>query len=112
MPENSDYYWEDYGSWYKKGYSDTLKWFVFDDRKMYRPKEEVSVKGYIRKITAGKLGDVEGLGDAAAGVTWSVKDPRNNEIASGKTDQDQGPGGTLLPHAACLADCEAGPHPS
>ena len=26
---------------------------------MYKPKEEVAVKGYIRKITGGKLGDVE-----------------------------------------------------
>ena len=50
---------------------------------MYRPKEEVAVKGYIRKITGGKLGDVEGLGDAASGLTYSVKDARNNEIAKG-----------------------------
>ena len=28
---------------------------------MYKPKEEVSVKGYFRTITGGKLGDVEGL---------------------------------------------------
>ncbi len=34
-------------------------------------------------MTGGKLGDVEGLGDAASGLTWSVKDPRNNEIAKG-----------------------------
>ncbi|HJS52550.1 MAG TPA: alpha-2-macroglobulin family protein, partial [Pyrinomonadaceae bacterium] len=83
LPENTEYYWQDTGNWYKKGYSDSLRWFVFDDRKMYKPKEEVSVKGYIRKLTGGKLGDVEGLGDAASGLTWSVKDPRNNEIAKG-----------------------------
>lgn len=83
LPENSDYYWQDTGSWYKKAESDSLRWFVFDDRSMYRPKEEVAVKGYLRRITAGKLGDVEGLGDAASGLTWSVKDARNNEIASG-----------------------------
>lgn len=83
LPENSDYYWQDHGSWYRRSQPDSLRWFVFDDRKMYRPKEEVSVKGYIRRIGAGKLGDVEGLGDAVSGLTWSVKDPRNNEIASG-----------------------------
>ncbi len=83
LPENTEYYWQDSGSWYKKSESDSLRWFVFDDRKLYKPKEEVSVKGYIRKITAGKLGDVEGLGDAANGITYSVKDPRNNEIAKG-----------------------------
>ncbi len=83
LPENADYYWQDVGNWYKKGESDYLRWFVFDDRKMYKPKEEVAVKGYIRKVTGGKLGDVEGLGDAASGLAYSVKDPRNNEIAKG-----------------------------
>ena len=83
LPENTDYYWQDSGNWYKKGQSDTLRWFVFDDRKMYKPKEEVSVKGYIRLVTAGKLGDVEGLGDRANGLNWSAKDPRGNEIAKG-----------------------------
>ena len=83
LPENTDYYWQDGGNWYRKSSYDQLRWFVFDDRKMYKPKEEVSVKGYIRRITGGKLGDVEGLGDAASGLTWSVKDPRNNEIAKG-----------------------------
>ncbi|HTK26585.1 MAG TPA: MG2 domain-containing protein, partial [Pyrinomonadaceae bacterium] len=83
LPENSDYYWADSGNWYKKAENDYLRWFVFDDRKMYRPNEEVSVKGYIRKVTAGKLGDIEGLADAAHGFTYSVKDSRDNEIAKG-----------------------------
>lgn len=83
LPENTEYYWQDNGNWYRKSQSDALRWFVFDDRKMYKPKEEVAVKGYIRKITAGKLGDVEGLGDAASGLNWSAKDPQNNEIAKG-----------------------------
>lgn len=85
LPENTDYYWQDYGTWHKKGESDVARWFVFDDRKMYRPKEEVAVKGYIRKTTAGKLGDVEALGDTPGGqLTYSVKDSRNNEIVKGE----------------------------
>ncbi|MGH9947190.1 MAG: alpha-2-macroglobulin family protein, partial [Pyrinomonadaceae bacterium] len=83
LPENADYYWQDNGNWYKKPDHDSLRWFVFDDRKLYKPKEEVAVKGYIRKVTGGKLGDIEGLGDSASGFTWSAKDPRNNEIAKG-----------------------------
>ncbi|MDQ6785373.1 MAG: MG2 domain-containing protein, partial [Acidobacteriota bacterium] len=83
LPENADYYWNESGNWYKKPNPDNLRWFVFDDRKMYRPKEEVSVKGYIRKITGGKFGDVEPLNDAASGLTYSVKDSRNNEIGKG-----------------------------
>ena len=83
LPENADYYWQQSGNWFKKAQPDYLRWFVFDDRKMYKPKEEVAVKGYIRKVTGGKLGDVEGLGDGASGVTYSVKDPRSNEIGKG-----------------------------
>ncbi|MEP7213951.1 MAG: alpha-2-macroglobulin family protein [Acidobacteriota bacterium] len=83
LPENAEYYWQENGSWYKKPQPDSLRWFVFDDRKMYKPKEEVAVKGYIRKMTGGKLGDIEGLADSASGLNYSVKDPRNNEIASG-----------------------------
>jgi alpha-2-macroglobulin len=86
LPENSDYFWQVNGSWTKQDFSDRLRWFVFDDRRMYKPKEEVAVKGYIRKVTGGKLGDVEPLGDAASGLTFSVKDPRNNEIAKGTGD--------------------------
>ena len=83
LPENTDYYWQQNGNWYKKSVSDSLRWFVFDDRKMYRPKEEVAVKGYIRVYEGGKLGDIAGLGDKASGLTFSVKDSRDNEIAKG-----------------------------
>lgn len=83
LPENTDYYWQDYGSWYKKPESDSYRWFVFDDRRMYKPKEEVAVKGYVRLQTAGKLGDIQGLGGRELKYAWSAKDPRNNEVAKG-----------------------------
>ncbi|MGB7068434.1 MAG: alpha-2-macroglobulin family protein [Pyrinomonadaceae bacterium] len=83
LPENSDYYWQEAGGWYRKTQGESLQWFVFDDRGMYRPNEEVAVKGYLRKLTTGKFGDIEGLGDAASGITYSVKDARDNEIAKG-----------------------------
>ena len=86
LPENTDYYWQETGGWHKTALSDQLRWFTFDDRKMYRPKEEVSLKGYIRKITAGKFGDVEPLGDAGGAINYSVKDSQNNEIAKGSTN--------------------------
>ncbi len=83
LPENTEYYYQENGSWYRKPNADSLRWFVFDDCKMYRPKEEVNIKGYIRKITGGKFGDVAPLGDAAGGLTYSVKDSRDNEIGKG-----------------------------
>jgi uncharacterized protein YfaS (alpha-2-macroglobulin family) len=84
LPENTDYYWQDYGTWSKSGGADSLRWFVFDDRGMYRPKEEVSVKGYIRIYEAGKFGDIGGLGDKPNNLTFSVKDAQNNEIGKGE----------------------------
>ncbi|HEX8367883.1 MAG TPA: alpha-2-macroglobulin family protein [Pyrinomonadaceae bacterium] len=86
MPEQSDYYWQDYGNWHKKGVADSLRWFVFDDRKMYRPKEEVSVKGYIRVYEGGKFGDIQPLGDKASAVYYTVRDAQNNEVAKGTTN--------------------------
>ncbi|HQU85426.1 MAG TPA: Ig-like domain-containing protein, partial [Pyrinomonadaceae bacterium] len=83
LPENTDYYWQEGGTWVKQGNVDYLRWHIFDDRGMYRPKEEVAVKGYIRKVTAGKFGDVEGLGDSANNFTYKVYDSRNNEIGNG-----------------------------
>ncbi|MDQ3747506.1 MAG: MG2 domain-containing protein [Acidobacteriota bacterium] len=86
LPDNTDYYWQESGSWFKRPLSDGFRWFTFDDRKMYRPKEEVAVKGYIRRITAGKFGDVEPIGDVSGVINFSVKDSRNNEIAKGTTN--------------------------
>ncbi|HZH34830.1 MAG TPA: MG2 domain-containing protein, partial [Pyrinomonadaceae bacterium] len=83
LPENSDYYWQDSGSWFKRNQPDSLRWFVFDDRQMYRPKEEVSVKGYVRVLQGGKFGDVAALADSARGLTYVVRDARGNEITKG-----------------------------
>lgn len=84
MPENSDYYWNDYGNWYKKGYGSDMRWFVFDDRKLYRPKEEVSIKGYMRFAQGGKLTDIEPVGDrAGGGIQWFLSDARGNEVNKG-----------------------------
>lgn len=88
LPENTDNYWQDSSTWYKKADYPTLRWFVFDDRKMYKPKEEVSVKGYLRLITPGTTGDVQSIGDSVRGVTWSAKDSRNNEIAKGTVNMN------------------------
>ncbi len=83
LPENADYYWQEAGNWYKKTMPDTLRWSVFNDRNMYRPKEEVSVKGYIRVYEGGKLGDIQSLGDKASGINYIVYDSRSNQIGKG-----------------------------
>ena len=85
LPESSSSYWSESASWVRKDTKDTLRWFVFNDRGIYRPQEEVSVKGYVRRFGGGKLADIEPLDGAVRTINWAVKDPRDNEIAKGTT---------------------------
>lgn len=82
LRENDDYD-ETVTNWRKEKASDDLRWFVFDDRKIYRPEEQVSIKGYIRKVTDGKLTDIAELDGEIKNVRYVLKDSRNNEIGKG-----------------------------
>ncbi len=82
LPENT-YWWNEGGNWYKKTVQDSLSWFVFDDRKMYKPGEEVHIKGWIRRIGAGKEGDVTGLDGEAKSVNYLLRDSQGNQITIG-----------------------------
>ena len=82
LPENTDGYYGQ-GGWTRKDSVESLRWFVFDDRKMYRPGEEVHVKGWIRRIGEGKAGDVGALNGAASSVAYVVTDSRRNGVAKG-----------------------------
>jgi hypothetical protein len=81
LPQNT-YYWGD-GGWLRRTQSDSLRWYVFDDRGMYRPGEEVHIKGWIRLIGAGTRGDVMSLGVTSASVSYRLRDARGNEIRQG-----------------------------
>jgi uncharacterized protein YfaS (alpha-2-macroglobulin family) len=72
--------------WSNKIAAESLRWFVFDDRKIYRPGETVSIKGYLRRIAAGKLADIGELGDAAKRLKYVLKDSLGNDIYSGNAD--------------------------
>jgi uncharacterized protein YfaS (alpha-2-macroglobulin family) len=82
LPENA-YWWNERGGWFRREAVDSLRWYVFDDRKMYRPGEEVHTKGWIRRIGGGKEGDVGPLGGAASSVSYRLIDSRGNEILNG-----------------------------
>src|SRR5215468_2799650 len=60
---------------------DILSWHVFDDRGMYRPGEEVHIKGWLRNVDNSPKGDVAMTG--ATGVNYSLKDSRGNEVLKG-----------------------------
>jgi uncharacterized protein YfaS (alpha-2-macroglobulin family) len=76
-------YFDEYGNWYKQPREKALGWFVFDDRKLYKPGEEVTLKGWLRTIDYGKWGDVGGIAGAVNNVTYRVVDRTGNEIAKG-----------------------------
>ncbi len=76
-------YFDEYGSWYKQPRDKTIGWFVFDDRKLYKPGEEVSLKGWLRTIDYGKWGDVSGIAGRISTITYRVNDRTGNEIAKG-----------------------------
>jgi alpha-2-macroglobulin len=60
-----------------------LQWYVFDDRGIYRPEEEVHVKGWLREIDWSETGDVDLARGGASRVSYQVTDPRGNELSSG-----------------------------
>jgi alpha-2-macroglobulin len=50
-------------AWSQRQVPDELRWYVFDDRQMYRPGEEVHIKGWLRRIGGKQDGDVGLVGE-------------------------------------------------
>ncbi|WP_394826534.1 alpha-2-macroglobulin family protein [Pendulispora albinea] len=67
---------------------DMVRWFVFDDRRTYKPGEEVRVKGWVRRAGMGKGGDIAFV-DGATHVDWAVRDARGNEFKKGVAPLDK-----------------------
>jgi hypothetical protein len=80
LPESP---WGGSGGFQRQSTSDALIWYVFDDRQMYRPGEEVQLKGWLRRLQGQELGDVAGLADAVQDVSYLLRDPRGNELRRG-----------------------------
>lgn len=75
--------------WTKKAPpGEQLRWFVFDDRKLYKPKEEVRLKGFVRVVNMGSEGGVRLLPDGTNIVSFTVFDPRRNKIGGGTAPVD------------------------
>ncbi len=78
---HSNYVWGD-DPWSSYPPTDSLRWYTFDDRKMYRPGEEVHIKGWLRRIGGRQDGDV-GLPDGVGQVTYQITDATYNAIGNG-----------------------------
>jgi len=73
----------------RPGHADSVRWFVMDDRGMYKPGEELRVKGWVRRALAGRGGDLDQVPNVAGKtVTYKVRDPRYAEIGSGTATVD------------------------
>jgi uncharacterized protein YfaS (alpha-2-macroglobulin family) len=76
--------WSEYGSWSKHSAdAPRLAWYVIDDRKLYKPGEEVALKGWLRMVDSRKHGDVNGLHGEVTGIDYKVYDSRGKQLATG-----------------------------
>ncbi|MBK7195532.1 MAG: Ig-like domain-containing protein [Myxococcales bacterium] len=76
-------YWADEPQWRKQERGDALLWHITDDRQMYRPGEDVHVKGWLRVHQGREGGDVAGIAGQVSSVTYKVIDPVGNELTKG-----------------------------
>ena len=87
VPENRyEYYKTERGwnGWRQRDERAEVRYYVFDDRQMYRPGETVSIKGWMRRIERGPEGDVGLFPEGAApSLDYTVRDWSNNLIGMG-----------------------------
>ncbi|MCD4753926.1 MAG: hypothetical protein K8R40_12715, partial [Anaerolineaceae bacterium] len=83
----SMYAWDD-GGWAPRQVNDSLHWYVFDDRAMYKPGESVHMKGWLRLIGNKQGSDVQLPGNRVNLVRYSATDPQGNEFAVGEVIVD------------------------
>ncbi|MCD4673235.1 MAG: hypothetical protein K8R77_11280 [Anaerolineaceae bacterium] len=84
LPRSESYWGED--TWSPQNIRDSLRWYVFDDRAMYRPGEEIHVKGWMRRIGGTQTGDVELIKESVTQVNYQFIDPQGNELAQGSAE--------------------------
>jgi alpha-2-macroglobulin len=81
LPRQSHWYWSP--PWQASPQSDVLSWLVFDDRGMYRPGEQVRIKGWMRKLELAPRGDLQLLDPKPREVNWLLHDSRGVELGKG-----------------------------
>ena len=92
------------GAWEPLPLLDTARWYVIDDRQLYRPGEDVRMKGWVRRLTRTGDARITRFGGEPT-VRYVARDAFGNEVASGETALD-GAGGfeltVALPVGAAL----------
>src|SRR5262249_37217303 len=86
MPEA----WFGQGTYTKVVPADSMRWLVYDDRGMYKPGEEVRIKGWVRRSGGGRDGDLDAVPNVAGmSVTYQIRDPRYAELGTGSAKLDE-----------------------
>jgi len=94
------------GFWGYPGTGTPLTWYVFEDRGLYKPGEEVRFKGWLRYVGMEKGGDVEAFSGKPGTVDYALTAPNGEEIAKGSLAV--GPSGGFGGVLALPADVELG----
>ena len=88
LPENRYHIYRTergWNGWQRQAETFDIRYYVFDDRRMYRPGETVSIKGWMRQIERDPDGDVglfpEGTADF---IQYRVRDSLDNLIDIGE----------------------------
>lgn len=74
-----------YEGWRAQSYGPESRWYVFDDRGIYKPGETAHITGWIRTVDL-EAGAALGLLPEAAEVTYRVYDPQGNDIGNGTAE--------------------------
>ena len=73
-------------TWVAMPPNDVLRWYVFDDRQMYRPGEEVHIKGWLRRVGGKQDGDVGLVGSNLTSISYQITDPQGNALGNGQAE--------------------------
>ncbi len=87
LPRSNNTWGDD--AWWVSSSLDNLRWYVFDDRQMYKPGEELHLKGWMRRVGSKQEGDVGLVSAAGAGITsvnYQVTDPQGNNVGGGQAE--------------------------
>ncbi len=74
-----------YEGWQASTRADEGRWYVFDDRGVYRPGETVRITGWLRNFAWSADAQLELYGDDVS-VRYTAWDAQGNELATGTTD--------------------------
>lgn len=82
LPAEENDYWGSNG-FVRVASGREARWYVFDDRGLYRPGEEVRVKAWLRGYDPAVRGDINALSAMPEKVAWTLRDSRGNDVSSG-----------------------------